>query len=302
MKKLFSFLLFFTLVFSSYGLSVSSTQFQHSEIESHQLKTIKKLLDYFGIAYEDSFDGIIEATQKHWVRKPGQERWQMEKVIVQDEAYVLSLINDLNLIQEVTPKKKHYTHVLLLGSTLTTFQKRLEYLHSLFEQGIQFGTIYCLSGDRPLDPAIEKEDVLIAMKKNHEPTPKNESEMMQFVMEHSPFGKNLAKIPIVYVRCPMKKEGRPNTADTLLKWLELHPKKGSILVISNQPFIQYQHLVVQTCVDNGFDVETVGPKREAHQLEIYLDQIARQLIWAKLFQEKKEKKLAIKPVLSFVSF
>lgn len=280
MKKLLSYFLLFNLYFNfSCGFLKAQYNDNHQqdielEIKSKRFILIKELLNYFKVPYKDSYSGIANAIQKAWLRKPGQERWNIRKVNAEDEQYVLSIFDQLGMLQEIKPRKNYYDYVLVLGSTLGGFKKRLNYLVTLFEEGIRFGVIYYLSGDRPLDPKVDNQDILKAMQRTNEQLPKNESEMVRFVVEHTNFSDSFSKIPVYYVKCPMKKEERPNTGDTILKWLDLQPQPGAALVISNQPYINYQDKVVRKYLENGFEVETVGSKSNTKKIELYLEQLA----------------------------
>ena len=89
-------------------------------------------------------------------------------------------------------------------------------------------------------------------------------------------------IPIVFVDTPMQKTEnnnlrRPNTRDTINEWLQKYnPHNGSILAISNQPFIGYQDAVLRNILPKGFSIETVGCENlENETTTIILDSLAR---------------------------
>ena len=52
---------------------------------------------------------------------------------------------------------------------------------------------------------------------------------------------------------------RPNTAVTVKRWLKKKkPASGSVLVLSNPPYIGYQDAVVRRCLPRSFQIETIG--------------------------------------------
>jgi len=306
------FLLFLTLT-CSLCFCVSQTAYMPATLKevsllessvNKKIKITKEILDFFNIEYEDTFDGIVKATNTHFLRKKGQERWQMPPIKVEDEKKLLDLIHKMGLIEEIKPKHKHYKYVFLMGSTTDTFRQRLFYLAHLYNQGITFDHIDVLSGNRSLDPAIEsKESVLnpqncaLSLNDKRFSMPKDENEMVKLVMQQHHLPKGMEKIPIQYIPVTMF-ERRPNTDDTIKAWAKLKKEKGSILVISNQPFVEYQELVARLHLSPYYQVEAVGPKRNEHNIEIYLDQIARVLYNLKHNINKNRSQLKIKSFLS----
>ncbi|NGX31320.1 MAG: hypothetical protein K940chlam8_00686 [Chlamydiae bacterium] len=297
MKKLF--LLLACTISLTFG--VTHVPKQTYPLPKKEFNAVQRLLD--------SFEGLVDATQKHWEVKENQERWQMDPVTVKDEAYILSLIDNIGMIQEVSPQKKYYDYVFLLGAVTTTARQRLYHLVHLFEQGVRFGKIYVLSGERPLDPLVETEslflqpdETVLETKQVNLPLPKNESEMLRFLIKQYVFPKEFQKIPIEYISFPMKKNEngelvRPKTDDTVAAWLKTKPLKGSILAISNQPFVNYQDLALKIHLEGKYEIETVGYERKMHKIEVYLDQIARYLVNFKRYQDGKQKNLSCKPLL-----
>lgn len=305
MKKLF--LLFTCTISLAFG--VTHVPKQTYPLPKKEFNAVRKLLNYFKIPYENSFEGLVDATQKYWKRKENQERWQMDPVTVKNEAYVLSLINKIGMIQEVSPQKKYYDYAFLLGAVTTTARPRLYHLVHLFEQGVRFGKIYVLSGERPLDPTRETENIflhpdetVLKTKQVNLPLPKNESEMLRFLIKQYVFPKEFQKIPIEYISALMKKNKngelvRPRLNDIMAIWLKTKPLKGSVLAISNQPFVHYQDLTLKMHLEGKYEIETVGYERKEHKIEVYLDQIADYLYNFKCYQDSKQKKLSCTPIL-----
>lgn len=110
--------------------------------------------------------------------------------------------------------------------------------------------------------------------------PHTESEMINLVITERDLPQKLKLAPIILIDTPTKKNvdstiSRPNTGDTIEQWLLLKPKPGSILAISNQPYIQYPDLVLKTIIPDGFTAETIGSRTLERRISVQLDTLAR---------------------------
>jgi len=83
--------------------------------------------------------------------------------------------------------------------------------------------------------------------------------MMQLVFDQLDLPEAWDQLPILYVNTP-RPDGlkRPHTEHTLLYWLASHPKAGSLLVMSNQPFVCRQDALLRFYLPFPFTIETVG--------------------------------------------
>lgn len=184
-----------------------------------------------------------------------------------------------------------YTGMLLLGALRSRIVSRLFYLTTVASR-LTFNLdwkIYLLGGARPLDPEKESPFVLCTPAElpflegwiAPETLPTTEAEMMKLVWQQSRLPMHW-RAEIVYAPMQPKPNGGtrpPNTADTVRVWLSDHqPPPGTYLALSNQPFVQYQELVLQRLVPSGFAVYTCGPAASPTlPLATYLDNIAKQL-------------------------
>jgi hypothetical protein len=175
------------------------------------------------------------------------------------------------------PTQTSYDKALLLGATTGVMQPRLNYLIHLWEQGHRFSEILFLTGDRPLDPAIDA------------PLGTNESDAARLIWENTPLPDALHALPIHFIAVPMKATERPNTADTLIAWLGTNPPPCSALFISSQPFCGYQSAIINACLPDTIAFDTVGPAANPSShpaaAAITLDAIAR---W--LWQEEQNRR------------
>ncbi len=73
----------------------------------------------------------------------------------------------------------------------------------------------------------------------------------------------------------MHGKDRPTTKDTLLDWLNEKPPLKRTLLISNQPYGEYQRLVAASLSQIEFDIAAALPYEKGNGVAIYLDTLAR---------------------------
>ncbi len=260
-------------------------------------KQLQQLLSLFEIAHDNSLKDIVEKTQKAFLRQAGKERWEIADQTNHEKDQAIQLLNNLGLVQEVTPMQQEYEYALILGATVHPVRTRLAHLISLFKKGIQFKHIVVLGGQRPLDPNRESPEELLKPKTDFPlkndwvlsgDLPKTETEMMRMVFDQAILPEEMQSTPIVFVDTPMQTTlngnlRRPNTPDTVVEWLKSNPNPGACLVLSNQPYVGYQDAVVQSVLSKEFSIDTVGQKATEKKIVIFLDTIAR---W--LYQEYQQ--------------
>ncbi len=243
------------------------------------------LLDICGVEHDGTLPSIVQATQSAWLRKPGQERWQVaEKDFGErNNGQIRYLIERMGFIQEKAPEGTRYTYCLILGATLPAMQKRLRYVRSLWEQGVRFEQIVILTGDRDLDPVADRISL--------EHTCSNEAQGARFIYENAHLPEDLRALPLLVIDTPKQPSPkgliRPTTADTVQDWLALGLPMGTCLFISNQPYVLYQHSVVRCIL--RFPFTTAGPATtaEKNSVAVLLDTVAR---W--LYQQLEFRKSA----------
>lgn len=267
---------------------------------------IYQLLELSQINCNKSLNEVVNATQKTqgaggWLRKPGAERWDVEELCndVSKSNTYMALFEALDMTKEIEPSKNHYTYVFLLGATIRPVRSRLAHLIKLWNSGVRFDNIVVLGSDRDLDQKIENETVLyhsdiLPIKsdwKRPETPPTTEYEMMKMVFDQVTLPSELDKVALLWVNTPKIKTAagifrNPNTSDTIKSWLATSPQKGSVLSISNQPYVGYQHACLKTYIPQEFTVETIGyAASEKEKIAILFDTLAR---W--LYQEREYQK------------
>ena len=241
-------------------------------------EALRELASYLGIPPEA--DLVVE-TQKRWLRKPTQERWEMAELSEEERAFVLNWGITQHLFDDWKPNSDTFDQALILGATTGRMEMRLNYLKTLWEEGTRFREIVWLTGDRPLDPRID--DLTDRSS--------NESEAAHILWDESDLPEEMRNLPVLFVAVPMFPEGRrPNTYDTLIAWLEEVERPCKALFISDQPFCGYQLAIVQSTLPETFDFDLVGkgidPMLYPTAATVTLDSIARMLYQERLFHSK----------------
>lgn len=276
MKK---WLLLFAVSLCSLGYS---TPIQDRTIDPRALSELTSFLDI-------PQDGdIIAETQKRWLRKAGQERWEISELSPEQRLFVLDWAEKQGIFAPWTPTLKTYDKALILGATTSRMKMRLDYLKELWLQGTRFNEIVWLTGDRPLDARV---DTLTDRCSN-------ESEAARILWEEADLPQEMRNLSLVFIAVPMKTEGtslkRPNTEDTIIAWLNTAPQPCSALFVSDQPFCGYQFAIIKTCLPPSFQFDLVGQGADATihpaAAAITLDAIARWLYQENLYHQLSSKK------------
>lgn len=269
MKKI---LFFLCLLLSAYAAPpLSQVLYDDKGNPSEQLCVI---LNTYGIQHDGHWETIVKETQKHWLRTQGKERWEVEPRFDEDG---YELFSDILMVEQLCPGEKHYEYAVVLGATLPRVKKRLAFLVDAWSEGVRFNHVVFLTGDRRLN-----EEEIDELGRNFTGLlPKNETEMMVFVYRGMDLKEDLRKVDLVIVDAPQKEGKRPNTKDTFVKWLEMHPRKGSALIISDQPFLGRADTIAREFM-RKFPIETVGEGfshedylKEPKATPILLDELAR---------------------------
>jgi len=256
----------FLLAISLYSLTFASP-IQDRKIDPTALSQL-------GSALNIPKDGnLVIETQKRWLRKAGQERWEMAELSQDQKLFVLNWATDQGLFAPWKPASKAYDKALILGATTSRMQMRLDYLKQLWNEGTRFKEIVWLTGDRPLDNRID----------GLTDRCRNESEAALILWKETSLPEEMRSLPVIFVAAPMKIEGssqkRPNTEDTIVAWLKLSPEPCKVLFVSDQPFCGYQFAVIKANLPNAFLFDLVGQGADSTShpaaAAITLDAIAR---------------------------
>ena len=262
-----SFFIAFSLLSQSVGFALSPP---HAFEIQQENAAFDQLLCFFGIPPNAEPEELVAETQRLWYQS-GKERWELDARYEELRPQLWPLFEKMGLFQALKPSKNHYDYALVNGALLSSVEKRVAYLSSLCEQGIRFGQIVFLAGERPLQ-AFEKEQT--------SPLLSTEREMVEWVYRNSSLPKDL---PVQFVDAPMRQKAdgtwtRPHRSDTILAWLTQNPKKGSCLAISNQPHAAYEQAAARRALPPSFQLETVGPALTGSpSVALILETIAKQI-------------------------
>lgn len=311
MKKLFLFLLCYTLFISSQCCQkninayetiadtitdtiADNKQLLHAIVDenNHPTPSLLQLFNAMHITHDNTLETILAHTKK-WLRPSGQERWENQKTFSYTYDELSRIFTKLCLVQKINPSYQEYTYSLLFGGCLSDVRNRLYHLIQAWQMGIRFATIVVLTGKRLLDERIENANTMIhvpcatlSWKKNWHhvgQVPTTETEMIKLIFDQTETPKEWETMPISFVDTPTQhaEDGtvrRPNTLDTIAWWMTTDkPQPGSILAISNQPFVGYQNSVLRSVLSKNFLIDTVGDEIDANNRTVatILDSLAR---------------------------
>lgn len=254
-----------------------------SPIQDHTIDptALSDLASALGIPQDAN---IIEETQKKWLRKPNQERWEMTELSSDQKKIVLNWAKKQGHFSAWTPIYKIYDKAFILGGTVPRMQMRLDFLKILWEEGVRFNEIIWLTGDRPLDNRI---DGLLSLCRN-------ESEAAKIIWDKASLPNDMHNLYVTFIPVPMKTESsshtRPNREDTIIAWLKTNPGPCKALFVSEQPFCGHQFSILKKVLPKDIEFEMVGPGVDSLDdypavAAITLDSIAR---W--IYEEEKVSK------------
>lgn len=225
----------------------------------------------------DSLAGwLVSETQRAWLRPPGKERWQVEATRECDEKLV-RILEDSPFQAERLPRTACADHVLLMSAIESEFLVRLEYFSVLVREGFVPNAVYLLGGQRVLDPDRECEIRGVLGQEARE------IDMLEF---HAEQARNrhpwLEGLEFVSCSTPYQEDAsgnlrRPNTHDTIVTWLQEHFDGGSVLCLSNQPFVDYQTTLFRKLLPKEVVIDGAGARADRCSPSIVLDAIARML-------------------------
>ncbi len=262
----------------------------------HPTRPLRDILELTGIKHNGTIEDIVIKTQEAWLSKQ-KERWYMDQTPHPEHDKLTELFKQIDAEDALTPKKNHYTYALLMGATAFRMKLRLDYLLEQISKGITFDELIMISGERPLDPAVE--DPARISKIFNTPlelaaTFKTEGDVMEYLKSQLP-SEILAK-KVTVVRAPMKQlpDGsftRPTVGDIIPAWLKkANPQPGTCLVVSNQPYVHYQEASVRLYLPDTFEIDAIGDAASATDYDpVKLDNLARWIYFINQQRLKNQK-------------
>lgn len=248
-----------------------------------------KLFDVLEIKHDGTIFTLNKLAQDKFLRKPGQERWNMPEMYSDKRSQILPILEELGVIEEILPSERSYDFIFIHGGFITRMRKRLFFLNCLWptlDKKVRENTkIILLSGARPLDPKQEGADALVKQELSNFPfkpnwkmpdtLPHTEDKLVPFlwnqIISDEELQSKVTKKDVLFVNAPSKENQRPNTKDTFDFWLEswknkagypkeyqdfwestpISPYQAKYLAISDNPFIPYQDWVLR----NAFKID-----------------------------------------------
>lgn len=226
--------------------------------------------------------------QEKMLRPKSKDRHQYFEVAQLDNDSTDKLINackNLNMLNEILPKKKHYDYVVVFGNSTGCMKMSRDFVYQklgkIFEENPNI-KVYVLTGHRNLDKAIDSQEIIDKLSGSG--LPRTELYAAKEIWNNKNYKSNIECVFVNVEENEIPKDGRgvnrANTRDTVKKLLETKKlKPGSMLCVSVNPFIWYQHNVCQNVLffygwhfDNS-SLETVGP---CIDMEHYYDMLGRQ--------------------------
>lgn len=243
--------------------------------------SLLKILDVLKINYDHSLNGIVDITQRTLLRSPGKERWEVEDIFKDKSKTLTPLFKEIGCIDAIHASCSLYDYGVVLGALFGRVRDRLQWLINEWCRGVRFKTLVFLTGKRALIDS-ECKDLKIFSKK--QPIPTDEFEMVKLVYATLEMPQAMKNLPVVFINAqPQVGRPRVNTEDTVRTWLGQCPEPGTVLAVSNQPYIMQQHCVLRALLPKEFYIETVGPEiSNLTTTTLILDNLAR---W--IFQIKR---------------
>jgi len=261
---------------------------------------------------EPTLENLNAYAQSHFLRPPKSERLSPEAIAFyktllglksdEEKSEILKLFNRIGDIEAIYPSEEPIDYILIMGSTVSSMRTRLMFLAQLFETGkIKAKSnvpIVFLTGDRDL---FESETAEVLLNPSPFPLnpewrapktlPTNENQLGELIWNQLALPQSLRSHNPIFIKAPKRQDQkRASTDDTVRAWLdEYSVSPGHCLIISENPFVNYQELVTRVVFQRvkpnieGFTFQAVGPSnREADKdidtnLGVLLDNLARTL-------------------------
>jgi hypothetical protein len=255
---------------------------------------------------EKAAQWLHDATQSTMLRPAGTERYQSRDTaaLAQHRPELMAAIANTGMLSEVKPSRKHYDHAVVLGAMQGGVDNRLNALKDLWDEGVRFDQVHLLGSERPLVPEQEPIATIPGADGHKLAT---EIQMMQalYYEKREAWPDELKNIPVFAVNTGNKQNGaRADTRDTLAAWVDAKPRPGRALVISSQPYVEYQDSVVKSVLPASFNAETIGAPvaEDKVKISVAMDSLARQIdaAFPQLLEALARQKPAPLPALMMI--
>ncbi len=220
---------------------------------------------------------FVGLTQRHFtIRTNTEERWDIEisdwMKRTDNHTKILDALVTLGLVDAILPSLKHRDVICILGADKTAMVSRLDYAAHLFHRGsLPAKTLLLLAGERYI--SFNKKGVSIdgdltelgelATSLGKAVDTLTETDLIKAAYETSEL---VNQLPTVIIHTPKRDLPRPTTETTvheLCLWLKNHPDVSSITFVSDQPYIEYQKIIISRVLEHqkaGIKFEVIGPQ------------------------------------------
>lgn len=177
---------------------------------------------------------------------------------------LVQLFQSLGDIGAVAPLDLPYDYIFIHGSTVPSMRRRLAALAAQVQQkALDIGPstrVIFFDGERPLFAKETLEVLLNPSPFLPDPTftpppeePKDERQAAEMVYRQLWLPTALRDAPVFFVHAPAEAgQSRAHTKGVVRHWLEVaHPRAGRALMVSDNPFIEYQRLATVLALREG---------------------------------------------------
>lgn len=226
---------------------------------------VRALATHLGIPEDED---LIQATQARWLRGQSLERWEMARIDHRLSEDIIQWGKEQGIYAPWRPKLIYYDKAVILGATTERMLSRLNYLVSLWNEGIRFDELIFLTGERSLDKQVD--NYLEA---------KTETGAAGLIYRDAMLPSDMREIPMRVISAEKSSGRRATTRDTIL--LYSREKSHTALFVSCQPFCGYQYAIIKDTLVDTIDFDVVGEGRNPHShslaASVTLDSVARWL-------------------------
>ena len=211
-----------------------------------------------------SLEKITDCPYMGWIQQG--ERWTFQDWMEDKREEILPIIEKMGYFDEKRAQESSYRYGVVLGSLHASVKRRIAFLIEEWKRGVRFEAVVFLTGQRKLHPEKEPFEGL-----------ETETEMMIWAWKNAEMPMELRSLPFVAIDAkPHPFRQRPNTLITVQTWLAQNPQPGKCLVVSCQPYLNYQYQILRMVLPETFEIEIVGPSGgRQNPLSVLLDTVAR---------------------------
>lgn len=248
---------------------------------------LKRVWAACGLPETHDFARRVEIAQEHLLRPKGLERWQISERYADQREALMALFSQMGFLEGSHASNLHYDYGVVHGATLHRTRSRIQWLVNEYNRGVRFDAVIFLSGERKLDPQLEIPEIREQLREG-EAMPETETQMVRWLWQRLDLPEGLRLLPFTLVDAKAS-DWRAHTGDTATEWVAGAPKAGSILAVSNQPYVSYQDMSLRNRLPSTFTLETIGEPVNGYVMNsVYLDNLARLLREVRTWQSASQ--------------